>query len=61
MLKLPTLATLLMFGTFLIVAALVIYRLLWAASSLAGAGMLPRRLQRWRRWLHGETADKNLS
>ncbi|HET6928795.1 MAG TPA: hypothetical protein VFI45_00615 [Candidatus Acidoferrum sp.] len=58
--KLPPLATLLMFGTSLIVAALVGYRLLWAASSLAGAGLLPRRLQRWRQWLHGETADKKI-
>lgn len=58
MTKLPPLATLLMLGTFLIVAGLVTYRLLWAASSLAGAGMLPRPLQRWRRWLQGETPDK---
>ena len=56
--NLPPIAALLMFGTFLLVAALVSYRLLWAASSLAGAGMLPRRLQRWRQWLHGETAGK---
>jgi hypothetical protein len=57
MLKLPTLATLLRFGTLLVVVVLVGYRLLWAASSLSGAGMLPRRLQGWRRWLHGEPAD----
>ena len=54
------LATLLMFGTFLIVAALVGYRLVWAASSLAGVGMLVRRLQRWRQWLHGETPAKKI-
>jgi hypothetical protein len=58
--KLPPLATLLLtFGPFLVVVVLVTFRLLWAASSLSGAGMLPRRLQRWRRWLHGEPADKH--
>jgi hypothetical protein len=59
MLRLPPFATFLTFGTFLIVVALVIYRLLWAASSLAGsATMVPKRLHGWRRWLHGETAYK---
>jgi hypothetical protein len=53
MLKLPPLATLLTFGTLLVVVAAVAFRLLWAASSLTGAGMLPRRLQSWRRWLQG--------
>jgi hypothetical protein len=55
---LPPFATFLTFGTLLIVVALVIYRLLWAASGLAGSGMLPKRLHGWRRWLHGETAHK---
>jgi hypothetical protein len=58
MLKLPPLGTLLTFGTVVIVMALVAYRLLWAASSLGGAGMLPRRLQKWRRWLQGEPAER---
>jgi hypothetical protein len=58
MLKLPPPATLLTFGTFLAAVALVIYRLLWAGASLAGTGMLPRSLQRWRRWLQGERLDK---
>lgn len=53
MLKLPPLATLLTFGTVLVVVGLVAFRLLWAASSLTGAGMLPRRLQKWRNWLQG--------
>jgi hypothetical protein len=54
----PPFATFLTFGTLLIVVALVIYRFLWAASGLAGSGMLPKRLYGWRRWLHGETAHK---
>jgi hypothetical protein len=54
MLKLPPLATVLSFGVFFTAITLVMYRLLWAASNLAGAGLLPRRLQRWRRWLHGQ-------
>jgi hypothetical protein len=54
MLKLPPLAAVLTFGAFLTAIALVIYRLLWAAASLAGAGVAPRRLQRLRRWLHGQ-------
>jgi hypothetical protein len=58
MLKLPPVATMLQFGTLLAVMALVGYRLLWASSSLSGAGTLPRRLQGWRRWLHGEPGDK---
>jgi hypothetical protein len=55
---LPPFATFLTLGTLLIVVALVIYRLLWAASSLAGSGMVPRHLHGWRRWLHGEIAYK---
>ncbi len=58
MLHLPPFATFLTFGTLLILVALVLYRLLWAASSLAGSGMVPKRLHGWRRWLHGETAYK---
>ena len=58
MLKLPPLATVLTFGAFFTVVVLVAYRLLWAAASLSGTGMLPKNLQRWRRWLHGETAHK---
>jgi hypothetical protein len=54
MLNLPPLATLFTFGTVALVVALVAYRLLWAASSLSGAGTLPRRLQGWRRWLQGK-------
>ena len=54
MLKPPPFATLLTFGTVVvIVVGLVAFRLLWAASSLTGAGVLPRRLQKWRRWLQG--------
>jgi hypothetical protein len=56
MLQLPPLATFLTFGTVLIVVALVIYRLMWAASSLAATGLLPRRLAIVRRWLHGPSA-----
>ena len=55
---LPPFATFLTLGTVLIVIALVSYRLLWAASTFAGTGILPKRLQGWRRWLHGETAYK---
>ena len=61
MIKLPPLATILTFGTFFTVVVLVIYRLLWAASSLTGAGALPRSMQRWRRWLQGEPAPKKPS
>ena len=50
--------TILVIGTAVIVVALVAYRLLWAASSFAGyfagAGWLPKRLQRVQHWLHGE-------
>jgi hypothetical protein len=53
MLHLPPLATLVTLGTVAVVVALVAYRLIWAASSLSGAGTLPRRLQGWRRWLQG--------
>ena len=56
---LPNFATFLTFGTvLLVIVALVTYRLLWAASSMAGNGMLPKRLQGWRRWLHGEATYK---
>ena len=58
MLELPALATVLTFGAFLTAIALVIYRLLWAASSFAGSGVLPRRLQSWQRWLQGEPPHK---
>ena len=47
------LSTVLSFGTILIIVGLVAYRFLWAASSFAGAGMVPRRLQRFRRWIQG--------
>jgi hypothetical protein len=58
MLELPALATVLTFGAFLTAIALVIYRLVWAASSFAGSGVLPRRLQSWQRWLPGEPPHK---
>jgi hypothetical protein len=58
MLKIPPFASVLTFGTFFIAIGLVLYRLLWAASQFSGAGMLPKRLQSWRRWLHGEPAYK---
>ena len=59
MLHLPNFATFLTFGTvLLVIVALVTYRLLWAASSMAGKGMLPKRLQTWRHWLHGEATYK---
>ena len=61
MIKLPPLATLLTFGTFFTVVVLVIYRMLWAASSLTGAGALPRRMQKWQRWLQGESTSKKPS
>lgn len=54
MLKLPPVATVLTFGAFFAAIALVIYRLLWAAASVAGTGVLPTSLQRLRRWLHGQ-------
>lgn len=40
--------------TVLFVLGLVLFRLLWAGSSLAGFGTLPRSLTKLRRWLHGE-------
>ena len=58
MLKIPPFASVLTFGTVFIAMGLVLYRLLWAASQFSGAGMLPRKLQSWRRWLHGEPACK---
>ena len=45
-------------GTVLLAAALVAYRFLWAGSSFAGyfagAGWLPKKLQRLQHWFHGE-------
>ena len=43
--------------TVLLVLGLVVYRLLWAASSVAGAaglGRLPKLSKGLRRWLFGE-------
>ena len=61
MLKLPAFANVITFGTFFIALGLVIYRLLWAGASLAGAGTGPRSLQKLRRWLQGEPAYKKPS
>jgi hypothetical protein len=61
MLKIPPFASVLTFGTFFIAMGLVLYRLLWAASQASqfnAAGVLPNKLQSWRRWLHGEPAYK---
>ena len=58
MIKLLPVATILTFGTFFTVVVLVTYRLLWSASSLTGAGALPRRLQRLQHWLQGEPTPK---
>lgn len=54
MLKIPLIGTVLTLGTFFIAVGLVGYRLLWAASQVSGAGVLPKRLRSLRRWLHGE-------
>ena len=46
--------------TFLFVLGLIVYRLLWAASSVAGAaglGRLPKLPKSWRRWLFDEHKD----
>lgn len=46
--------------TVLFVLALVIFRVLWAASqtaSAAGLGRLPILRKSWRRWLLGERND----
>ena len=40
--------------TVLLILGLVLFRLLWAGSSLAGFGTLPRSLGKLQRWLHGE-------
>lgn len=40
--------------TVLFVVGLVLFRLLWAGSSLAGFGTLPRSLTKLQRWLRGE-------
>ena len=61
MLTLPPLATVITLGCFFIALALVIYRLLWAGASIAGAETGPRSLQKLRRWLHGEPAYKKPS
>jgi hypothetical protein len=60
MLTVPPLSTIVTFGTFFVALGLVIYRLLWAGASLAGAkaGMWPKSLQKLQRWLHGEPAYK---
>lgn len=53
------LASILTIGTLLVIGGLVAYRLLWAASGFAGyfagARMLPKRFERWQRWVQGET------
>jgi hypothetical protein len=58
MLSLAPAATILAFGTFFTVLALVAYRLLWAAAQLSMAGSRPRKLLFLRRWLHSEPALK---
>lgn len=58
MFKFAPIASLLTFGTFFIAMGLVMYRLLWAASLMSSTGTLPKKLQSWRRWLHGEPAYK---
>ena len=40
--------------TVLFVLGLVLFRVLWAGSSLARFGTLPRSLAKLQRWLHGE-------
>lgn len=41
--------------TAVFVLGLVLYRLLWTGSSLAGyTGILPKRLAKLQRWLQGE-------
>ena len=40
--------------TVLFVVGLVLFRLLWAGSQLAGFGTLPRGLEKLQRWLQGE-------
>ena len=48
---------------FLFVLGLVVYRLLWAASSVAGAvglGRLSKLPKNWRRWLFGEHNDTSV-
>lgn len=40
--------------TVLFVLGLVLFRLLWAGSSFAGFGTLPRSLAKLQRWLQGE-------
>ncbi|HXE35453.1 MAG TPA: hypothetical protein VN087_16185 [Verrucomicrobiae bacterium] len=47
--------------TVLVVAGLVVYRLLWAASSVtaaAGLGRLPKLPKGVRRWLFGERGNR---
>jgi len=45
--------------TVLFVLGLVLFRLLWAGSQLAGFGTLPRWFPaKLRRWLHGETEQR---
>jgi len=58
MATIPPFAAVLTFGTIFVALGLVTYRLLWAASQLSGAGVLPKKLQGWRRWLHGEATYK---
>jgi hypothetical protein len=46
--------------TIVFVLSLIIFRLLWAASSvtaLAGLGRLPKLPKSWRRWLFDEPDD----
>jgi hypothetical protein len=45
--------------TVLFVLGLVLFRLLWAGSQLAGFGTLPRDLAKLQRWLRGE--DRSVS
>jgi hypothetical protein len=56
MLKILPVASVITFGTFFIAMGLVLYRLLWAASQFSGTGLLPKKLQSWRRGLQGEPA-----
>jgi hypothetical protein len=43
----------------LFVLGLVLFRLLWAGSQLAGFGALPKWFPaKLRRWLHGETEQR---
>jgi hypothetical protein len=58
MIRIPPFASVLTFGTIFIAMGLVLYRLLWAASQISAFNVLPKKLQGWRRWLHGDPAYK---